>query len=183
MNRAIAIATLLTLTLAGCGGGDGGASGSDYDKKKSALAKGKKGKKGKNKGHGAEVVAEAADEGLVVSDANYSYDPTGKRDPFRSYILERAQVDKATRGPLEQFDLAQLDLAAVIWDAGRERALIRDPSGRGYFVGEGTPIGKNSGRVVEITDGVVVVEETYENHLGERTKKNIEMRIRHSQGG
>ena len=75
MKRAIAIATLLTLTLAGCGGGgDGGASGSDYDKKKkSALVKGKKGKKGKNKGHGAEVVAEAADEGLVVSDANYSY--------------------------------------------------------------------------------------------------------------
>jgi type IV pilus assembly protein PilP len=114
----------------------------------------------------------------------YSYDSTGKRDPFRSFVLEHArELANAERGPLEQFDLAQLSVAAVVWGTPRPRALVLDPSGRGYVVQEGTAIGKNEGRVIRIEDSQVLVRETYVDYLGEATSKEIEMRVRETQGG
>jgi type IV pilus assembly protein PilP len=119
------------------------------------------------------------------ADKGFTYQAAGKRDPFRSIILEQqASRNLHDRGPLEQFELAQLALHAVVWDTPRPRALVTDPSGRGYIVAEGTPIGKNEGRVTKITDNLIVVRETYVDYLGERTEKDIEMRVRQkSQGG
>jgi len=123
--------------------------------------------------------------GLVASAAGYSYDPTGKRDPFRSFIAEQQQARaKEERGPLEQFDLNQLTVVAVVWGTERPRALVEDPSGRDYVVQEGTPIGKNEGMVLRITDNSVLVRETYVDYLGAQTTKEIEMRIKSAtQGG
>jgi type IV pilus assembly protein PilP len=184
VKKAIVITVLLSLVLAACGGEpQGQGKGSGFEKKRSALVKGRK----QGQGSVAQVepaeVDDMSEVELVGSDEPYAYDPKGKRDPFQSYILERDAVARASRGPLERFDLAQLELEAVIWGTENERALIRDPSGRGYIVATGTPIGKNSGTVIDIGDSAVTVEEIYENHLGERTKKNIELRIRKSQGG
>lgn len=181
MKKTIVFAALLALAVTSCGRDHvGGPSVSDYSKKRAALKKSKKGKVARVK---STEVVKATEAGFGATEAIFTYDPAGRRDPFRSYILEQQRIDKATRGPLERFDLAQLKLDAVIWDTKRERALIRDPSGRGYVVQTGTSIGKNSGRVVRIGDSVVVVEETYVNHIGERTMKNIEMRITHRKGG
>ena len=183
MKKVVVFAALLALALTSCGRDPvGGPSVSDYSKKRAALKKSKKGKVARVKVKGTKVV-KATEAGFGATEAIFTYDPTGRRDPFRSYILEQQNIDTATRGPLERFDLAQLRLDAVIWGTKRERALIRDPSGRGYVVQTGTAIGKNSGRVVRIGDSVVVVEETYVDHVGERTKKNIEMRITHVKGG
>ena len=44
-------------------------------------------------------------------------------------------------------------------------------------------MGKNEGRVVHIGDNLVLVKETYEDFEGERTTKDVELRIRGSQGG
>lgn len=121
----------------------------------------------------------------VLIETGYTYDPTGKRDPFRNFMWSRpdrmAQVEMA--GPLEQFDLAQLEVVAVVWRTGNARALIEDPSGESYIVGEGAAIGKNQGRVIAIDDNTVVVKETYVDYLGQETTKDIEMRIRRSEGG
>jgi Tfp pilus assembly protein PilP len=120
------------------------------------------------------------------AEKGFTYVSAGKRDPFRSFILEQQASRNLNhdRGPLERFELAQLSLHAVVWDTPRARALVTDPSGRGYIVAEGTPIGKNEGRVTKITDNLMVVRETYVDYLGERTEKDIEMRVRQkSQGG
>jgi hypothetical protein len=124
-------------------------------------------------------------QGLGGVGTSYAYDSTGKRDPFRSFILDRARELATTveRGPLEQFDLGQLALVAVIWGTDRARALVEDPSGRAYVVEEGGRIGKNDGEVVKIDDNLVAVRETYVDYLGDRTTKEIEMRIRQIQGG
>ena len=115
---------------------------------------------------------------------DYFYDPTGKRDPFRSFQFnDEGQEDKKAFGPLADFELGQLELSAVIWDANNPRALILDPGGRSYIVREGSQIGKNSGEVVHIGDNLVLVKETYENFAGERTTKDVELKIRLSQGG
>jgi len=115
----------------------------------------------------------------------YSYDSTGKRDPFRSFLWERPAIlarEKA-EGPLEKFDVGQLSLLAVVWETGNARALVQDPSGGNYIVSEGARVGKNSGRVTEIEDGLVVVRETYVDYLGQETQKDIEMRMRRNEGG
>ena len=85
--------------------------------------------------------------------------------------------------PLEQFDVSQLSLIAVVWKTGSARALVEDPAGQSYIIAKGTRIGKNEGMVTVIDDNLVVVNETYEDYLGNVTKKDIEMRIRRSEGG
>jgi Tfp pilus assembly protein PilP len=61
--------------------------------------------------------------------------------------------------------------------------LIQDPGGKSYIVGNGTRLGKNEGRVIGIDDNLLIVKETYVDFLGQETTKDIEMRIRRSEGG
>jgi Tfp pilus assembly protein PilP len=92
-------------------------------------------------------------------------------------------ADRGTLGPLEQFELEQLNVTAVIWSTEKPRALVEDPSGRSYVVHEGTRIGKNDGLVIHIGDNLVLVKETYVDFAGAQTTKDVELRIRRSQGG
>jgi len=132
------------------------------------------------------VAAEGAtDPMLAVMSGSYVYDPTGKRDPFRNFTWERPDRlrQQELQGPLEQFDLSQLSVVAVVWKTGTARALVQDPSGESYIVGEGARIGRNEGLVMSIDDGLVVVKETYVDYLGQETTKDIEMRMRRNEGG
>jgi len=188
VRRAIVMAAVSAL-LWGCGQESGTVSVSEYEAQRQAAVA----RLAKAKGQAAQTKAapgEAApgqptENAFGSADKGFTYVAAGKRDPFRSFILEQqaSRNLKHDRGPLEQFELAQLALHAVVWDTPRPRALVTDPSGRGYIVAEGTPIGKNEGRVTKITDNLVVVRETYVDYLGERTEKDIEMRVRQSQGG
>jgi len=123
--------------------------------------------------------------GVAQIETGYSYDPTGKRDPFRSFVWDRPDKMQAIAeaGPLGQFDLSQLEVVAVVWRTGNARALVQDPSGESYIVGEGAAIGKNRGHVITIDDNTVVVKETYVDYLGQETTKDVEMRMRRSEGG
>jgi type IV pilus assembly protein PilP len=127
-----------------------------------------------------------AEDTFVGSGSGMIYDRTNLRDPFRSFEWERkklASQETAVGGPLEQFDVSQLSVIAVVWKTGSARALVEDPGGQSYIIGKGTRIGKNDGMVTQIDDNLVVVNETYEDYLGNVTKKDIEMRIRRSEGG
>jgi len=77
----------------------------------------------------------------------------------------------------------QLQVAGLVWKAEKRRALVIDPSGQGYVVEEGDRIGKNNGRVLDIGDSSMRVREEYVDFHGEATTKEIDMRIRQSQGG
>jgi type IV pilus assembly protein PilP len=123
--------------------------------------------------------------GVAQIDTGFSYDPTGKRDPFRSFLWDRPDkmATVAEAGPLGQFDLSQLEVVAVVWRTGNARALVEDPSGESYIVGAGAAIGKNRGHVVSIDDNTVVVKETYVDYLGQETVKDVEMRMRSNEGG
>jgi len=113
----------------------------------------------------------------------YRYDPTGKPDPFRSFVRLQEDLEDGITTPLERFDLTQLMVTAIIWGSDRPRALIRDPAGKGYIISAGTPIGKNKGRVVSIEDNLVRVKETYVDFRDRATTKEVEMRLYESQGG
>jgi Tfp pilus assembly protein PilP len=122
--------------------------------------------------------------GSMGNSAGFVYNTVGRRDPFRSFILDRLHEDQSeTKGPLEEYDLSQLEVAGLVWKAEKRRALVIDPSGQGYVVEEGDKIGKNNGRVLEIGDSSMRVREEYVDFHGEATTKEIQMRIRQSQGG
>lgn len=187
----VGFVALAALALAvGCGGdGQSGPKTSEFGEQREALVKRIARKKAKDDAQ-AKKPRQTADADVSLAgasgfDASFSYDPTGKRDPFRSFEFERPdrRHDDATRGPLEKFDLGQLDLVAVVWRTDNAKALVMDPSGQSYIVGSGTRIGKNEGRVISIGDNAMVVKETYVDHLGNKSTKDIEMRIRGSQGG
>lgn len=184
----IFLALILLIVTTGCGDEEplGATTSADFVEQREALAVREK---AMNKTPTVRVVAdpvssETDDTGYAAAEQDYFYDPRDKRDPFRSFQY-MGDDSHATRefGPLEDFELGQLELSAVIWDANNPRALILDPGGRAYIVREGSQIGKNSGQVIHIGDNLVLVKETYENLAGEKTTKDVEIRIRLSQGG
>ena len=92
----------------------------------------------------------AQDEDAELAD--FRYDPTGKPDPFRSFVKLQEDLEDGITTPLERFDLTQLEVTAIIWGHDEPRALIKDPAGKGHIVAAGTPIGKNQGRIVATAD-------------------------------
>lgn len=126
--------------------------------------------------------AGVVDTAIGPVEIDFVYESRDRRDPFRSTFWARAIKD-APRGPLEQYELGQLAVTAIVWETGRPRALVADPSGSAYVVKEGSKIGKNEGLVIHIGDNLVLVKETYIDFAGEQSTKDVEMRIRTSQGG
>ena len=126
-----------------------------------------------------QVVPKAAKaEAPAAAAVAYHYDPTDKTDPFKSYIRREVTLENdASSSPLERFDLSQLVVMGIIWGVEEPRALIKDPTGKGYIVRAGTPIGKNKGRILRILDNKVVVKETYLDHLDRATTKEVELEL------
>ncbi len=186
----LVIGLALTLSLAsGCGESEPSTAPTtaDFAKERQALAARKGAPKATAKAGpkgGAKSTKSTGGTEYATGGRDYFYDPTGKRDPFRSLQFDdNGKQDRKSFGPLADFELGQLELSAVIWEASNPRALILDPGGRSYIVREGSQIGKNNGEVIHIGDNLVLVKETYENFAGERTTKDVELRIRLSQGG
>jgi type IV pilus assembly protein PilP len=188
--KVLLAAVALVLMTMGCGGEEdlsGAPSVSDFEAERAALANREKptgSTPRKPNATPGDDSAEASEEtGYASSDRDYFYDPRNKRDPFRSIRFVDDGPEDKDFGPLGDFELGQLELQAVIWDATNPRALILDPGGRSYIIREGSAIGKNNGQVIHIGDNLVLVKETYEDFAGTRTTKDVELRIRLSQGG
>ncbi|HEY8123088.1 MAG TPA: pilus assembly protein PilP [Myxococcota bacterium] len=185
--RSAVLASGLALALAGCSEQGPTANATDFEKARAeAVAKAPT---VATAAPAAKPGAPAEDKGGVrtnygVASADYRYDPAGKRDPFRSFVKDKLNDDKLDlTSPLEQFELGQLTISGVVWQADRRRALVLDPSGQAYVVKNGDRIGKNDGVVTEINDSSMLVLESYVDFHGDKTEKEIEMRIRQSTGG
>jgi type IV pilus assembly protein PilP len=181
-RQAAAALTCLTLLAAGCG--------DDPVAVPTASAKQATQAGAESPGaSGAEglAAAEVSDEAELVVDPvsakpQYTYNPNGRRDPFEPYRHDLADEGQI-QTPLMAYELQQLSVVAVVWHAMKRRALIADPRGETHVVREGSPIGKNDGLVIHIGDNIVLVKETYVDFAGEMTTKDVELRIRRSQGG
>jgi hypothetical protein len=191
MNRKRAMVIFLSgsivLTMTGCGDESitSGPAVADFKAEREALANRQKWKRKPGGASSTAPIVGTVSEttGYALGERDYFYDPRGKRDPFRSIRFVDAGPTVKDFGPLGDFELGQLELQAVIWDANNPRALILDPGGRSHIIREGAAIGKNDGQVIHIGDNLVLVKETYQNYAGERTTKDVELRIRLSQGG
>lgn len=110
-------------------------------------------------------------------DGGYSYNPIGKRDPFLSFMTEATNATIEAPTPLQKFDLDQFRLRAIVWGVDRPRALVEDPEGTGHVIEPGTYIGKNWGKVSQITARAVVVTEEFQTPDGELVVNERELAL------
>lgn len=108
----------------------------------------------------------------------YQYNPVGKPDPFKPFI-QLTPVREAVRTtpltPLQKYDISQLKLVAIISSPEGNVALVEDSAGRGYFIKKGTEIGKNDGKVTRILKDRIIIEELYQDVLGQIKKNEVSM--------
>jgi Tfp pilus assembly protein PilP len=104
--------------------------------------------------------------------ANDSYNPVGKRDPFKASYRP---TEKRTRepGPLEEYDLDRLKLAAVIASTSKPLGLVEAPNGIQYVVVTGSMIGRNRGRIIKIVKDRIIISELYFDPVSKKTTKHI----------
>ena len=113
--------------------------------------------------------------------APYVYNPTGKRDPFRSPEVEpaaQAALSTACTEPLCRFDIDQLTLVAVVSGDANPLAMVQDPAGRGYFVRRNTRVGRQGGRVTQIMSDAVVITEYFTTPDGKTTANPVTLAIK-----
>lgn len=194
MNKHWVMGWALVLLLAlGCSEeAPSGPTTADLERERAALAakleKDKKRNKKRSKSYSEpRVVEESKGDrkgSFAAMDETYRYDREGKRDPFAPFRLDAPVAEEGDPGgPLEQYELEQLEVVALVWDSRAPRAMVSDPSGSTYTVQVGSRMGKNDGKVIHIGDNLVLVKETYVDYAGEQTTKDVELRVRRIQGG
>ena len=112
----------------------------------------------------------------------YTYDPTNKVDPFKSFItvreeLQEKEAREKPRTYLETLDLSQLTISAIMLTEKEDWALVRDSKGDGHVIKVGTPIGRRGGRVTEILADKVVVREYFKDIRGREQKRDRVLRL------
>lgn len=107
-------------------------------------------------------VAKAVDDAPEAPKSEeYTYNPIGKRDPFRTFIASQESSKIPAPTPLQRFDIDQYSLVGIVWGTDRPRGMVEDPEMVGHVVEIGTYIGKNWGKVTQITSDKIVVTEEY----------------------
>ena len=127
----------------------------------------------------------------VAAPASFGYDPQGRRDPMEPLVKEapppavpkrvEREPDEA-REPLERFDLAALKLVAIVRGSFGRKALVKAPDGKGYYVTVGTRMGRHGGRVSEIRDRALVIEELYVTPENELVAEPLTLTLRRRDG-
>ncbi len=130
---------------------------------------------------GAEISMELQSQTEAGEPDSYQYDSTGKRDPFKSFIVvspePQARQGNEPLTPLQRFDIGQLRLVGTVSGKGSKRALVEDAAGKGYILSVGICVGKNGGKVVKIVDGEVIIEEFLIDYFGKRQSQMISMKL------
>ncbi len=129
---------------------------------------------------------------IELSETTVSYKAEGKIDPFASIFRvessafadqnDRKKKKRIPLTPIEKVDLSQLKLVGIIFAPGGNKALVEDASGKGFVIKKGTSIGINSGRVIKILKGRVVVEEEAESILGKTSLVKRELKLQKPPG-
>jgi type IV pilus assembly protein PilP len=124
---------------------------------------------------------------LLNLQAQAPYNPKGKVDPFEALLRDESAAAVAgaklkakkrePQSPLEKIDLGQLKLVGIIAAPSGNRALVEESTGKGYILREGTYVGLNSGKVVNIAIDKVLVEEEFEDAYGKTITQKKEITL------
>ncbi|QXE91487.1 pilus assembly protein PilP [Geomonas subterranea] len=93
-----------------------------------------------------------------------------KKDPFKPFLVPAAPAPPAGGArpsgppaadllPIQSFEVTKFKIAGIIAGLRENKALVLDPTGKGYVVKVGMQIGNANGRVSRITPSTVEVVE------------------------
>ena len=95
--------------------------------------------------------------------------------PFLTQEMMKAEARaKAELTGTQKFEPAQLTLVAIVSSRRGFLAMVQDSSGIGYVLHKGTKIGE-TGKVVQITQDKVIIEQSLKNVTGEPIARKTEM--------
>ena len=115
----------------------------------------------------------------------FSYNPSGRRDPFASLVKVkkvRLEIPEEELTPLQRVSLSDMGLEGIILLGKKVVAQVITPDGKAHIVTIGTPMGRNRGKIKTIVSDRVIVEEQFEDYMGNRIKQETVLRLREEEG-
>ena len=124
---------------------------------------------------------------------SFTYGASGLRSPFQPPVevkeitrlqrLTKVRPDpNRTKEFLEQFTFDSLGMVGTVQMGGTLWALVSDPDGSVHRVKMGNYIGKNHGRIVELTENYVAAIEIVANGPDEWVERPRKLQLRTSDG-
>ena len=137
----------------------------------------------------APALPNAESKGLAEEKFPPLYNPMGKTDPFQPLVrqasdskVRKKKKKRIPQTPLEKMDLSQIKLVGILRTEEGSTGLVEESSGKGYVVSKGTYIGLNSGKIVDILKDRLIIEEEFENVLGETLVRKRELKLQKPPG-
>lgn len=111
-----------------------------------------------------------------VPPAKYTFVTENRRDPFQPFLLIKrpvnADADLSAQTPLQQYEVLQYKLSAVIVGYSQPMVMVIAPDGKSHVVRKGMKIGKDGGTVIQIYKEGFLVEEKYRD-MSDVVRTNI----------
>jgi len=126
-----------------------------------------------------EKVTPAQEEQKVEKEV-YDYNAAGRRDPFLSLISVAKERPHKKRGAtaIENFDIDEIKLTAIVWDSHQYYALVTLPDNKSYTIKKGMTLGLYGGKVEEITKDSVLIREHIKDYRGQMITKDTTLKLR-----
>ena len=121
-------------------------------------------------------------EGIIMGTA-FDYQPGGRRDPFRSLLVQASGMSAPTVRPfgLPGFLISEVEVKAIAIARGSWHAMLVGPNQRAYFVEVGARL--FDGHVVDIRPGEVIFEQEVPDVTGARRTREVTKRLRTTESG
>lgn len=108
----------------------------------------------------------------------YSYNPQGRRDPFRSILITTEVAKRLDMlPPLQRTEVAEMRVIGIVWGSLGYSAMVQTPDGKGYTIRVGTPVGPNQGVVKKITEHSLIIEEKFTDIFGEEKRREVVLEL------
>ncbi|MFW6217049.1 MAG: pilus assembly protein PilP [Desulfohalobiaceae bacterium] len=129
-----------------------------------------------------------------IQPTSFEYSPEGKPDPFLPFIDTQEQDQEPSSSkqqpqriltPLERVQPRQLNLVGVLWDPEQPEqamAMVELPNGKGYVLRQGTKVGDQQGRVINISPSQVLIQEKTKTVTGQEETRDVVLKLQPSAG-
>jgi len=108
------------------------------------------------------------------------FDFSTKKDPFKPFVSIKAATPADLKRmpakdalPLHSFDVSQFRLIGTVADPKGNKAMVVDPTGKAYVLKPGMTIGKNEGKITQISSNGVDVVEQFRDDNNKLRKETI----------
>jgi len=130
----------------------------------------------------ASPVQKQVSSAKTAADTTTLFDFAAKKDPFKPYASEPAPTKPVIRVasektedllPIQRYEVSKFKLSGIIIGLKENTAMVVDPTGKGYVVKEGMPIGNNNGRITRISRTAIEVTEQFREDNGRVRKRAV----------